>query len=152
MKPSVRDPARSRAANRLALLRRCCGGENLVELVERIIVPTDAPGADGFVESLRRSIEIVHDELRSSIPFLERDGSDLPRAACFFIGPDEARRRSHFEIPAVESHGLRVTRVAEHEAVRATDTNIELAGEHLQGKRLRNPPTLEQLGVDPCLE
>ena len=42
--------------------------------------------------------------------------------------------------------------MAEHEAVRATHTNVELAGKELQAKRLRNPPTLEQLGPDPCLE
>ena len=83
---------------------------------------------------------------------LERDRGDRPVAACFFIGPDEARGRCHFKIPAMKRHALRGGRVPEHEAVRAAHANIELAGKQRQAKRLRNPPPLEQLGLGPRLE
>ncbi len=55
-----------------------------------------------------------------------------PVAARFFIGPDETRVWCHFEVPAVERHGLRGSRVAEHEAVHAAYANIELAGKQGQ--------------------
>src|SRR5262245_245625 len=42
--------------------------------------------------------------------------------------------------------------MTEHETVRAPGTNIHLAGEQGHAKRLRYPPTLEQLGLGPRLE
>src|SRR5262249_43565250 len=92
------------------LSRMSCSGGKLVELVERLVHPIRATGA--FVECFLRGIEVVHDEQRLSGSFLERDRGDLPVAACFFIGPDEARVRYHLQVPAVESHGLRGRRVA----------------------------------------
>src|SRR5512144_684754 len=52
----------------------------------------------------------------------------------------------------MKRHGLRGGRVLEHEAVHATHANIEFAGQQGQAKGLRNPPPLEQLGLDPRLE
>src|ERR1700688_769666 len=42
--------------------------------------------------------------------------------------------------------------MAEHETVRASRTNIGLAGNEGYPERLRHPPPLEQLGLGPRLE
>ena len=93
----------------------------------------------------------MHDQQRLAAFFLEGHRGDGPTVATFFIGPDEARVRCHFEVPAEERHGLRGS-VAEHETVLAPDTNIHLAGKQGHAKRLRYPPPLEQLGLGPRLE
>jgi hypothetical protein len=127
--------------------------EKLVELIEGFAhVTTRTPGGNGFVERFLRGIEVVHDEQSLARILLERDRSDLHGAPDFFIGPDQARVRRHFEIPAMECHALWHDRVLEHEAVRAAHANIELAGQQGQANRFRNPPPLEQRGRGPRLE
>ena len=116
---------------------RAEGDEELVELRELFGHPAFHAG-EGTVERFLRWIELMQDQHRLAVLFLEGDGGG-GRVVAFFVGPDEARVRDHFEVSAEERHGLRVTE-AEHEAVFAPDTNIRLAGNQGLAHRLRCPP------------
>src|ERR1700722_8799788 len=83
---------------------RAQGLKKLVELRERLGHPTLHPG-DGSVESLLRGIELVHDQQRLASFFLEGHRGD-GAVVTFVIGPDEARVRGHFDVPAEKRHGL----------------------------------------------
>src|SRR5262245_14904518 len=129
---------------------RAKGAEKLVQLLERLDRRIRYTGA-GSVESFLRGIEFVQDQQRLAIFFLEGHRGDGPTVTTFVVGPDEARVRYHFDIPAEELVRFRGI-VAEHETVPAADTNIHLAGTQEHAHRLRHPPLLEQLGLGPRLE
>src|SRR5262245_6580633 len=101
---------------------RAQSDEKLVQLLERLAHRVRRPSA-GSVESFLRGIELVHDQQRLATLFLEGHRGDRPRVTTFLIGPDEARVRCHFDVPAKEIHP-----VAEPQTVSATDTNIHFAG------------------------
>src|SRR5690606_20516290 len=82
-----------------------------------------------------------------AVLFLEGHRRDGPILATFFIGPDDARIRCHFEVATEELHTS-----AEYEAVLASGTNIHLAGDQGHVHRLWHPPALHQLGLGPRLE
>src|SRR5262245_11438410 len=122
--------------------------EHLVQLLELLAPSTRAPGGDGFVESFLRGIEVVHHQQRLAVFLLERRRGDGP--VTFVVGPDEARIQRQFEVLAEERHLGAL--MAEHQPVRATDTNVQLAGEQRQAERLWYPPTFEQLGLGERFE
>src|SRR5262245_33792293 len=93
----------------------------------------------------------MHHEQGLATFFFEGQRGDGTTLSTFFIGPDEARGRSYFEIPAEERHGIRVT-LADEETVLAPDTNIHLAGMQGHAKRLWYPPLPEDLGLGKRLE
>src|SRR4051812_27023148 len=91
-----------------ALSHTCAkASEKLVQLLERLVHPTLLPGGHGSVQSLLRRIELVQDQQRLVSVFFEAHRRDRTSAFTFLIGPDEARVRYHFEIPAEERHRLR---------------------------------------------
>src|ERR1700722_10306238 len=86
----------------LSSLPRSQGLKKLVELRERLGHPALHPG-DGGVESCLRGIEFVHDQQRLASLFLEGHRGD-GAVVTFVIGPDEARVRGHFDVPAEKRH------------------------------------------------
>src|SRR5262249_40058744 len=111
----------------------------------------DAGGARVIERSLR-GMELVHDDQRLAAPLLEGHRGHRPILTALLVGPREARVWSHLEIPAVERGALRGGAVAKHEAVRAPDANVHLAGTQRHADRLRYPPSPEQLRLGPRLE
>jgi hypothetical protein len=68
----------------------------------------------------------VHVQQRLAARLLEGHGGDRPAITPFFVGPDQAGVRRYLEVPTEELHGRAL--VAEHQAVPAPDTRIDLAG------------------------
>src|ERR1051326_4815981 len=130
-------PATRESRNVMPVPTLPLGDDELVQLVESLAHSTRAPRGDGSVESFLRGIEVGEDQQRLASPFLEGGRGDGPTVIAFVIGPDEARVRCHFDVPTEELHGLRAL-VAEHQPIRASDTNVQLAGKHRQAKRLRS--------------
>src|SRR5258706_691890 len=85
---------------------RTGGAEKLVQLLERLAHRIRRPGA-GSVESFLRGIELVQDQQRLAIFFLEGHRGDRATVTAFVIGPDEARVRCHIEVRAEERHPFR---------------------------------------------
>src|SRR5690349_5408085 len=79
--------------------------EKLVELRERLVRCIRRSGA-GSVESFLRRIKLTHRQQCLAAFFLQGHRRDGPILATFFIGPDDARMRCHFEVPAEELHPL----------------------------------------------
>src|SRR5262249_12730095 len=99
-------------------------GDELIQLPERLVHRTRAPGG---LESFLRGIEVMHDQQRLATRSLKGHRGHASTIVPFIVGPHEARVRYHSQVPAVERHTLRAI-VAEHETVRAPDTNIQVAG------------------------
>src|SRR5450432_1456881 len=131
---------------------RAQGDDELVQLLERLEVPSMRPGGHGLVERGLGGIELGHDDERLAGFFLESHGGDGPTVTPFLICPHDARVRCHFEVTPEEWQRLWGSRVTEHEAVLASDMNIHLAGQYRHPYRLRHPPLLEELGLGPRLE
>src|SRR6185436_12196503 len=80
------------------------GGEHLVELRERLAHRIRRAGA-GSVERFLGGIELVQDQQRLAAFLLEGDRGD-GTLGTFLVGPDQARGRGHFEVPAEEREGF----------------------------------------------
>src|SRR5688572_26594329 len=89
-------------------LNRCLlfvfqGGEQPIQLLERLnrrIRSSSASRVEGFL----RGIELAQDQQRFALLLLEGHRGDGPRVTTLLIGPDEARVRRDFEVPAEEIH------------------------------------------------
>jgi ABC-2 type transport system permease protein len=81
---------------------RAQADEELVELLERLGHPVQAPGA--LVGSFLRGIEVADDQQRLAALLLERHRGDGSALTTFVIGPDDARVRGHFDVPTEELH------------------------------------------------
>src|SRR5690348_10219670 len=101
------------------------------------------------VEGFLRGIKLVHDQQRLAALFRERHRRD-GALVTFLVGPDEARVWGHFLVRA-EERRVRVS-VCELQAVSAADANVHFAGKEGHSHRLRNPPSLEQVGPGPRFE
>jgi integrase len=58
------------------------------------------PAATVGVERFRRGIELAHDEQRLAICLRQGDRGDGAVLSAFFVRPDDARWRCHFEVSA----------------------------------------------------
>ena len=97
-------------------------------------------------------MQLGQDHQRGSCSLLKSNRGDGSAVAAFFIGPDEARIRVHFEILSKKFHRLWEGSVAQHQSVSAPDTNIHLAGKEGHAGRFWNPPLPEEFRISPSLK
>src|SRR5215470_14161821 len=73
--------------------------QQIVQLRKGLVHRVLRAGADGVERFLRR-VEVAHDDQSLAAFFLEGHGGDGSILSALFIGPDDARVRSHLDVTA----------------------------------------------------